>query len=38
MQGEFSWLVLVAAFAAVTVLCALLAVRLLRIGAPGRKR
>jgi hypothetical protein len=38
MQGEFSWLVLVAAFAAVTVLCALLAVKLLRIGAPGRKR
>jgi hypothetical protein len=38
MQGEFSWLVLVAGFAAVTVLCALLAVRLFRIGAPGRKR
>jgi hypothetical protein len=38
MQGEFSWLVLVAAFAAVTVLCALLAVKLLRIGAPGGKR
>jgi hypothetical protein len=38
MQGEFSWLVLVAAFAAVTVLCGLLAVRLFRIGAAGRKR
>jgi len=38
MQGEFSWLVLVAAFAAVTVLCVVLAARLLRIGAPGRKR
>jgi hypothetical protein len=38
MQGEFSWLVLVAAFAGVTALCALLAVRLFRIGAPGRKR
>src|SRR5271170_7962942 len=38
MQGEFSWLVLVAAFAAVMLLCGFLAVRLLRIGAPGRKR
>jgi hypothetical protein len=38
MQGEFSWLVLVAAFAAVVVFCGILAVRLLRIGAPGRKR
>jgi hypothetical protein len=38
MQGGFSWLVLVAAFAAVTVLCGVLAVRLLRIGPPGRKR
>jgi hypothetical protein len=38
MQGEFSWLVLVAAFVAVMALCGVLAVRLLRIGAPGRKR
>jgi hypothetical protein len=38
MQGGFSWLVLVAAFATVTVLCAVLAVKLLRIGAPGRKQ
>ncbi len=32
MEGEFSWLVLIAAFAAVTVFCGLLAARLLRIG------
>jgi hypothetical protein len=38
MQGGFSWLVLVAAFAAITVLCGLLAVRLLRIGPPGGKQ
>jgi hypothetical protein len=36
MKGEFSWLVLVAAFLAVAGLCGVLAVRLLRIGsAPG---
>jgi hypothetical protein len=38
MQGEFSWLVLVAAFVAVIAFCGILAVRLLRIGPPGRKR
>jgi hypothetical protein len=36
MEGEFTWLVLVAAFAAVTGLCVVLAARLFRIGPPGR--
>jgi hypothetical protein len=36
MQGEFSWLVLVAAFVIVTGLCGILSVRLWRIaGSPG---
>jgi hypothetical protein len=35
MRGEFSWLVLVAAFAAITVACGLLMARLLRIGSAG---
>jgi hypothetical protein len=32
MEGGFSWLVLVAAFAVVTALCGVLAFRLIRIG------
>lgn len=36
MEGRFSWLVLIAAFAAVTVLCGFLAARLLRIGSGER--
>jgi hypothetical protein len=36
MEGEFTWLVLVAAFAAVTGLCGVLAARLFLIGPPGR--
>jgi hypothetical protein len=35
MRGEFSWLVLVAAFAGVAVACGLLIARLLRIGSAG---
>jgi len=36
MEGEFSWLVLVAAFAMVTGLCGILAARLWRLtGSPG---
>jgi len=35
MRGEFSWLVLVAAFAAVAVACGVLITRLLRIGSAG---
>ena len=36
MEGEFSWLVLVAVFVMVTGLCGILAVRLARItGSPG---
>jgi hypothetical protein len=35
MEGGFSWLVLVAAFVAVTVLCGILSVRLLRAGSPA---
>jgi hypothetical protein len=35
MGGGFSWLVLVAAFAAVTGLCGVLMARLYRIGSPG---
>jgi hypothetical protein len=35
MRGEFSWLVLVAAFAGITAACGLLMTRLLRIGSPG---
>jgi len=38
MEGEFTWLVLVAAFAAITGLCAVLAARLFLIGSPGRPR
>jgi hypothetical protein len=34
MRGEFSWLVLVAAFLAVAAACGLLMARLLRIGSP----
>jgi len=36
MEGEFTWLVLVAAFAAITGLCGILAARLFLIGSPGR--
>jgi hypothetical protein len=36
MKGEFSWLVLVAAFVTITGLCAVLTARLWRIaGSPG---
>jgi hypothetical protein len=36
MEGEFSWLVLVAVFVMVTGLCGILSVRLTRItGSPG---
>jgi hypothetical protein len=38
MEGEFTWLVLVAAFAAITGLCGFLAARLFLIGSPGRPR
>jgi hypothetical protein len=38
MEGEFTWLVLVAAFAAITGLCGVFAARLFRIGPPGRPR
>jgi hypothetical protein len=38
MEGGFSWLVLIAAFAVVTVFCGMLAVRLLRIGSGSRGR
>jgi hypothetical protein len=38
MEGEFTWLVLVAAFAAITGLCGVLAARLFLIGPPGRPR
>ena len=34
MEGEFSWLVLVAAFVMITGLCAILAARLWRIAGP----
>jgi len=34
MEGEFSWLVLVTAFAMVTGLCGILAARLWRIAGP----
>jgi hypothetical protein len=36
MEGEFTWLVLVAAFAVITGLCGILAARLFLIGPPGR--
>jgi len=35
MRGEFSWLVLVAAFVAVAGACGVLITRLLRIGSAG---
>jgi hypothetical protein len=35
MRGEFSWLVLVAAFVMVTGLCGILAARLGRVGSSG---
>jgi hypothetical protein len=35
MRGEFSWLVLVVAFAGVAAACGLLIARLLRIGSAG---
>jgi hypothetical protein len=38
MEGEFSWLVLVAAFAAITGLCGVLVARLFLIGSPARPR
>jgi hypothetical protein len=38
MEGEFSWLVLVAAFATIIGLCGVLAARLFLIGSPGRPR
>jgi hypothetical protein len=38
MEAEFTWLVLVAAFAAITGLCGVLAARLFRIGPSGHPR
>jgi hypothetical protein len=38
MEGEFTWLVLVAAFAAITGLCGILAARLFLMGSPDRRR
>jgi hypothetical protein len=38
MEGEFTWLVLVAAFAVIAGLCGVLAARLFLIGSPGRPR
>jgi hypothetical protein len=38
MEGEFTWLVLVAAFAVITGLCAVLAARLFLVGSPDRPR
>jgi hypothetical protein len=36
MAGEFSWLVLVAAFLALAALCGVLVIRVLGIGSPRR--
>jgi hypothetical protein len=38
MRGEFSWLVLVAAFMAIAVACGVMMTRLLRIGSGASKQ